>query len=601
MAPRLARRASAATLQSCGPGSSVAGCGSLKSRPLSSTARARRLLINSLLNAAKLQQACAVTWTEMTRVWLGDLMRVNMRDGPTGDSLKSRGRALFAESTKATDAVDAVLATGLTEDAFTVRRISGSLYRLEARLTASADAKEAPLQFEFAYRPSPLHPPSGEESTQSRCPAVDFVGLALVAVAAQPPASQHFKGSTSVVFGEHETPDMVLAGLPAVDALGLIDDWTVGQDFAAFAGMPEDCGAGMESELEQLCRIAHLTERGQKAVVGVAQALTDLLACATRFAACATHRPIGGRHRPMDGDLAISLDRPVGHVTQEGHTEDLDPLRGSTIGPHGDNLSDAVVLARLFLKSIRLDDGTTERGSGGRTPVGGPPMIPGPNYPAGDATLFQALACWRAGAIDRARRPSVLAALRRPINDWPADIVTLATITVGSDDWMELRREAGCGDQRLRVVPRTAIILIDRGVTHARATFRTALAERMAEECLTLSSCFVDQLSAAHLMFNRDTGQILLPGRQIEGCLEIAIDTAWIDLQGRRRTDPQSLEAIADAVPLAATFLIDRARAALAGQPELRIVDGQDIGLSRRSLAVSLSGPYGGPRASGRC
>ena len=348
--------------------------------------------------------------------------------------------------------------------------------------------------------------------------AADFIGIALTFVARRPASAL-----------TRPLPDTPWPQTPALDALSALFLTMESGRAQPTAGSLAYGGPAVQRELEQLGRLAALPPAGFAAVTGAAPGIAAMLA---EFAGQA---PGAGCRWGDSGILAYDEKRAA-----------------TTVGPGGDNQADAVVLTRLLLRRCRNQPGP----EGGVVPI----------YPAADDGLFRAIGRWRAARLPARWRRSVEAGLRGPVAFWDAETRELATLARDSSAWKDLRRQAGCENLRLRVIGGTAVILVDRRPGEVREAVRRAAAD-FADRGAILAPQLCAALMAAALAFYGATGQALVC-RAFDGAvLRMSVDVDWIDPMGRPRSDRDSVDAIADAAPLAALRLLDAARAALSDYP----------------------------------
>ncbi|WP_028793667.1 hypothetical protein [Thalassobaculum salexigens] len=410
--------------------------------------------------------------------------------------------------------------------------------------------------------------PSAESPRARRFEAADFIGLALTVVAGR-------SGLSAAVHGAADVPWPATPALDALSALfrALADHGAVPAD----ASLRFDAPA-VRGELVCLGRLAVLPASGVAAVAATAPEIAGLLC---DFATRATE---GGAAGPPACAKRWSGPVAFGVAALESRIE------GSTVGPEGDNLPDAVVLTRLLLRRLPVGSAAARLPCAvGREarPIGPEPrptVIP--IYPAADRGLFRSIAQWRLTGLPTSRRCAFDRMLGRPLTRWGRDAVTLATLSVGSRDWLALRAEAGCSDLRLRVVGGTAVVLIDRSLGAVRDAVRQAIwaLARQGRAALSPQACAA--VMAAALAFHGATGQTLVCRRLDGSVLLMAVEVDWIDPWGTRRSDA---DAIADMAPLAAIRLLDAARTALADHPACwRLVEARGAD-GARQLSVRLA------------
>ncbi|WP_420564095.1 hypothetical protein [Thalassobaculum sp.] len=398
--------------------------------------------------------------------------------------------------------------------------------------------------------------------------SVDFIGLALTVVAGRYGLS-----------ADGQAPDQAWPATPALDALSALYRALDDQGPVPSGASLRFGGPAVQRELEQLCRLAALPAAGAEAVAVTAREIAALLA------GSAARAGVNGAAAPPA--CAPQQNRAAGF----GVAALQAPIARTTVGPGGDNLSEAVVLTRLFLRRLPSGAGPARWDAaedGNRIDRRGRRSRTVPIYPAADIGLFRAIARWRSAGAP----PPLLQ------GRWSREATALATLAVGAADWTALRAEAGCDGLRLRVVGGTAVVLVDRSLGAVRDAVRAATWALARQGRGTLSPRACAAVMAAAFAFHGATGQTLICRRLDGSVLLFAVEVDWIDPWGIRRSDADGIDAVADVAPLAALRLLDAARAALSDHPACWTPAAALGPGGVRQLAVRLAGdllmPAGG-------
>lgn len=474
-------------------------------RPIGTSvvAEARRCLISVLLAAARVRSQQTAAIRASARRWIQDLDRMPSEAGPCGTAMIARAGAIFADPTRMIDTVHAARTQPVR-----IIALSRDLYLIDPN---APDQREGTTRREDILLDLSAEGVLACPSRSSGMSASDFIGLALVTVAGLPAPAD---------------PPSPRPITPALDALASL---SVSADAIGQVDTRRADGETLALELAELCRFADLTARDARAIVATADEIARLLDNARR-----------------------STDRP-----------DAEGISGTTIGRDGDNRAEAVVLARLFLMSaptIRPDQRPSRRRPAPSTAAQRSVM---PNYPAVDPALLRAIGLRHAARLPRNQRDGAIAALQAPVSRWDGDTVALSTLTVGSRDWHDLKRDAGYANRHLRVLPGTAIVLVDRSTGEQRSALRRVLTALASDALRRPTPRVAEAITAASTSFFRDLGQILVPLSLSDAELELSVDACWIDPRGRRHDGSGSLTSMADAAPMAAAIVAERAAVAL--------------------------------------
>lgn len=402
--------------------------------------------------------------------------------------------------------------------------------------------------------------PVAVSSTTLPLEASDFIGLALTTVA----------GRSAPAPVRQDPPVGPLPPTPALEALSAL--FLALDCEGRYPGLQGSTGGrfGAEAfahELQALGRVAGLSSAGTRAILATASELAALVGELSTIDDLAPVRGlipgVGMAESPGDPGIPRSPSAGTGLVLG---ADALDAaIAGTTIGPGGDNLPDAVVLARMFLKLMPVAPGLR------------PPAAPltQPIFPAADDAFLRAIGRWRSQDLPPVLRRRMVQGLAAPVTRWSGDLVLLSTLTVGSPEWQALRGAAGCAGQRLRVVTGTAVVLVDRKLGAVRDAVREGIWAMAHDGAAGLAPTACTALTHAAVAFHAATGQTLVPSRLEGGVLHIVADIDWIDPCGRRRSGRDGMAEIADAAPQAAAHILHAARTVLSAEgPPWRLLSG---------------------------